>query len=108
MIMELPGLKLCKDEFNLMEDKMVPAGGPPYAAMETIVSKENAIEQAFMNLKKELTTAYKQHLAVIETKLKSVSAENERLHHERLLLAKEIQRRRSQEARLLEILGVQK
>ena len=78
---------------------------PAYATIENVVSKENAIESAFSNLKKELTTAYRQHLAVIETKLKSALAENERLHHERLILAKEIQRRRSQEKNILEILG---
>jgi len=78
---------------------------PAYATIENVVNKENAIESAFSNLKKELTTAYRQHLAVIETKLKSALAENERLHHERLILAKEIQRRRGQEKNILEILG---
>lgn len=78
---------------------------PAYATIENVVNKENAIENAFSNLKKELTTAYRQHLAVIETKLKSALAENERLHHERLILSKEIFRRRNQEKNILEILG---
>jgi hypothetical protein len=78
---------------------------PAFASIESIVKKEDAIESAFSNLKKELSLAVKDHIAVIETKLKSALAENERLHHERLILAKEIQRRRSQEVSILEILG---
>jgi len=77
----------------------------PYATIEKIVKKEDAIESAFSNLKKELSLAVKDHVAVIETKLKSALAENERLHHERLILSKEIFRRRNQEKNILEILG---
>ena len=98
---EIPGIVQCID-FNLMEVIMEK---PAFASVESIVKKEDAIESAFSNLKKELSLAVKDHIAVIETKLKSALAENERLHHERLILAKEIQRRRSQEVSILEILG---
>lgn len=129
--MNLPGLSVCQKEISLMdewgpieeieEDERGPMiwvndkriqdfeegimEKPAYAAVESIVKKEDAIESAFSNLKKELSLAVKEHVAVIETKLKSALAENERLHHERLILAKEIQRRRSQEKNILEILG---
>lgn len=76
---------------------------PSHAGIEAIVNKQNAVEEAFNKLKKELSAAFDNQIRIVETKLKSVTAENERLHHERLLLAKEIQRRRSQEAKILEI-----
>ncbi len=101
--MILPGIDHCVKELSLMEGKMEK---PPYAGIESIVKKEDAIESAFTNLKRELATAYRAHLAVIETKLKSALAENERLHHERIILSKEIHRRRDQEKKLLEVLGV--
>lgn len=101
--MNLPGLSVCQKELSLMEEKM---DKPQYAAIENIVRKEDAIEAAFGNLKRELGAALKDHVATIETKLKSALAENERLHHERIILSKEIHRRRDQERKLLEVLGV--
>jgi hypothetical protein len=101
--MTLPGLELCKEEFKLIKEAKMER--PQYAGIESIVKKGDAIEQAFQRLGDEMRKAFNEQVAVVETKLKSVIAENERLHHERVLLAKELQRRRSNDAKIMEILG---
>ena len=78
---------------------------PAYAGVESIVKREDAFESAFGNLKRELIEAHNQRISIIETKLKSALAENERLHHERIILARELHRRRANDAKIIELAG---
>lgn len=63
---------------------------PGYAGIQSIIRGEDRIDQTIANLKSDLRKAFDERVALVETKYKRVSEENEKLHHERLVLAKEI------------------
>jgi len=81
---------------------------PNYAKIETIVRSEDKIHECIVALEDSLRKAFDEKVVLIERKLATVTQENTALHHERLLLAKEIQKLRSEKETILRVLGVRK
>jgi len=79
---------------------------PAYAGIQSLVNSGDRIHQSILELEGSLKKAFDDRVSLVERKLSSVVQENVTLHHERLLLAKEIQKLRSEKKAILEILGV--
>ncbi len=79
---------------------------PAYAKIETIVRSGDKIHESIQALEGSLRMAFDERVGLIERKLASVTQENNTLHHERLVLAKEIQKLRAERKAILEMLGV--
>jgi hypothetical protein len=79
-----------------------------YAGIQSLVNSGDRIHQSIVELEGSLRKAFDDRVALVERKLSSVVQENQTLHRERLILAKEIQKLRSEKRAVLEALGVKK
>jgi cell division protein FtsB len=79
---------------------------PSYAGIQSIVNSGDRIHQSILELEASLRKAFDDRVGLIERKLATVTQENNTLHHERVILAKEIQKLRAERKAILGLLGV--